>query len=707
MSAVAAILQLMQRKEERRERREKKRDKKMRKHYDTMVKALTGKDDSVPPPRKMDKDEDIVQYLDGFESTMIARGTPKLKWPAAIRPLLSKKFDATLASMPAADKDSWDTLKDALIHTESEENLQAPLNFFSSNKRQGETFLQYCTRLQRYFAKMTATKPKTPASQELALHVVIERFIETLPFQAQAYLHERGPATINQACAQAEEYFSHHRLSVANYLGHGQFYQNSGGFYRQSHRQQQPWKQQQQQPPPATPPPQQQQQHGQPAGGAQPYKPPHRRGKCSNDKKKDLSGVLCYRCGEMGHYSSQCKAQVRVNFIESRRVNANALSVPGKIAGKEVSDILLDTGADTSVVSHDLVPEGTKHEATVIMRSVTGTKMPCPQVTLPVEVNGSLINLSALVAPRRMLQRDTLLGTDCPGLVVQWSVGNGKVPEPKPVRGSDQEHSTDGAQWSPKGETGGSPEVPVAPESLEGVDQKTGSEVEVDILTRAQVNREGEELKQLEALDLQSEATPTPLGGYDIPTQDDGQEAQGWDDLSPLMHLTPVLDGSETTVSRETLVAQQKGDSTLKHLWQKAESQDPAGYKIDRSGMLVKVATNHFGEEVNLIVVPKQQRFRTFQAAHVSNIGTSRDKVHLRQAGRILHMARYVPRRQGLVLPMCPVPEAQPSEAEHCPIAAITSGSRTMGLDSHGYSGSLSQDREGTQVYPHLCRSCH
>lgn len=47
--------------------------------------------------------------------------------------------------------------------------------------------------------------------------------------------------------------------------------------------------------------------------------------------------------------------------------------------------------------------------------------------------------------------------------------------------------------------------------------------VDIGVLTRAQVNREREELEALEKLDLQAEATPTPLGSYNYSLQDEAE----------------------------------------------------------------------------------------------------------------------------------------------------------------------------------------
>lgn len=85
--------------------------------------------------------------------------------------------------------------------------------------------------------------------------------------------------------------------------------------------------------------------------------------------KRDLKDVECFNCHNKGHYSSHCPRNAlfvterrTVYQGESKMVNRHGHSQRGVVKrgvveGKEVEDILLDTGCSRTLVHKDLVPE--------------------------------------------------------------------------------------------------------------------------------------------------------------------------------------------------------------------------------------------------------------------------------------------------------------------------------------------------------------
>lgn len=291
---------------------------------------------------------------------------------------------------------------------DAEANAQTPMNFFSAMKKSRGTFPRFCARLTKFYYRTTAHHPEMREAKEIGVTWIMERFIYSLPYNAQAYVHRRKPETVAQACSLAEEFFGNNRMSVANYKGNGQFHSRDTGGDRGQRRfggqqqyqergQRQRYYQQQQQ---------RQPENKQEEKAVTPYKPPQHRGDSKSPKNtKGEKEISCFRCGELGHYSRQCKAKVDVKLLE--RLGSlpidEKVTERGLVAGRDVKTIMLDTGADTSVISSDLVPEGTPTEGTVIMRGMGGTWMPCPYVSLPIFVKGKEVRLRALVLPRKIV----------------------------------------------------------------------------------------------------------------------------------------------------------------------------------------------------------------------------------------------------------------------------------------------------------------
>ena len=85
--------------------------------------------------------------------------------------------------------------------------------------------------------------------------------------------------------------------------------------------------------------------------------------------------------------------------------------IPGKVAGQDVSQILLDTGADRTMVKSCLVPETAKTGEVVLIESH-------PLAEVELEVAHRRVTLK--VALEEHGKYDVLLGTDFPGL---WELG--------------------------------------------------------------------------------------------------------------------------------------------------------------------------------------------------------------------------------------------------------------------------------------------
>ena len=87
----------------------------------------------------------------------------------------------------------------------------------------------------------------------------------------------------------------------------------------------------------------------------------------------------------------------------------------GKVEGREVDDVVLDTGCACTMVRQDLVPkERLVAGATVRLRCTHGDVVTYPLATVKLEIEGVVLPVSAAVAEK--LPVSVLLGTDVPEL---------------------------------------------------------------------------------------------------------------------------------------------------------------------------------------------------------------------------------------------------------------------------------------------------
>lgn len=94
-------------------------------------------DSSIPPPRRIEVDQTVAEYLVGFEKLMKGRGTPRRKWPAILPSLLDRKYNQALSLLDEEETDNYDIVKETLLAVDVEDLLLAPRRFFEAQKKQG------------------------------------------------------------------------------------------------------------------------------------------------------------------------------------------------------------------------------------------------------------------------------------------------------------------------------------------------------------------------------------------------------------------------------------------------------------------------------------------------------------------------------------------------------------------------------------------
>ena len=98
-----------------------------------------------------------------------------------------------------------------------------------------------------------------------------------------------------------------------------------------------------------------------------------------------------------------------------RTINSKSINCSGKVEGREVDDVVLDTGCACTMVRQDLVPkERLVAGATVRLRCAHGDVVTYPLATVKLDIEGVVLPATAAVAEK--LPISVLLGTDVPEL---------------------------------------------------------------------------------------------------------------------------------------------------------------------------------------------------------------------------------------------------------------------------------------------------
>ena len=129
----------------------------------------------------------------------------------------------------------------------------------------------------------------------------------------------------------------------------------------------------------------------------------------------------CYNCHKMGHVASRCPKNAATFFggrAKQSKVKEGHSLVwkTGYVEGREVKDIVLDTGAARKLVRDDLVPRNKFLEKCVAVQCVHGDEVSYPPLAkVEVVVDGQSYLVEAAVVKK--LPKSVLLGRDVPELV--------------------------------------------------------------------------------------------------------------------------------------------------------------------------------------------------------------------------------------------------------------------------------------------------
>ena len=394
-------------------------------------------------------------------------------------------------------------------------------------------------------------------------------------------------------------------------------------------------------------------------------------GKSSGDKPPPAK-IVCYICGVEGHKSTTCpKRDVSKDGV-AKSVKQLWLRDPrdavlsGKVNGAEVS-LLLDSGAHISVVPETVVGESLRTGECVLVRpfrSKIPLSLPTAKVRFCVEGLEEWEEVVALAPAEEGKECEVLYGLDLKSarglelVILTNRSGQAEVRQVTTRAGSRQEaleeeqNAVCVAYEKPKvqavvkvaavqegklgaGEGSAVADRPaVLPEPVSSVAEVEASEVSTGTGESAADRPVGNpgsvtqpEVEEWPDLDLLDEED---LEGEEQVCLSDEVEFCLSNRVTELedLRVPPVKKGLG---SRPKLVKGVKEDPTLEG-WRDLANRSEQGYRWER-GLLYQAVTDHTGEVLHLMVLPKEFRGRVLQMAHErsGHLGARKVKALLKQ----------------------------------------------------------------------------
>ena len=335
--------------------------------------------------------DDIEVYLITFERSMEAYEIDTKRWSFLLAPHLTGKAQQAYAAMAADSARDYEQLKVAILRRYNINEETYRQRFRARKLRSGEPPQEFITRLHDLASRWTRECKTAAAVVDL---LVREQFLSGLPEEVRVHVKERSPNTSKEAAELAEGYLqAHPQTSPCKFTSKND--------------------------------------------KAPPGKCPrcgelgHWARECPKSKQQDSTGTkppavvkrepICFSCQQRGHIASKCPSNPNWFCEDSTNICKLATSPHeniirlGRVEGKLVPNMIVDTGASRTLVRSDLLSPSTKLQGQVTIRCAHGDNVTYPLADVKISTGPREFTVRAAVSDN--LPVPALLGRDIPELV--------------------------------------------------------------------------------------------------------------------------------------------------------------------------------------------------------------------------------------------------------------------------------------------------
>ncbi len=362
----------------------------------------------VPTFRKLELDEDVESYFWAFEAHMDSYSVRKQWWTKHLAPILNPDASAVYTAMEFEEQRNYGKLKETLLDHYSVDKSTYRLKLDQFKRLSGETWLICAKRCKGLVKRWAADCDSVDAVLEL---VSLDIVTKLMPRPVANHVKDSKPMTVGEAAKLADNFMRHRDW---NYCQPEESERNKPRSWRKDNKPSQPVPQETTVPTntltqssskyfPGTATRSTSNSHDvKRTNGKKFIDPKH------FDKEK---GAQCFNCNEWGHVSKECPKKVGM-VVKTICIHKHKdwHTVPGQI-GTNDCQIAVDSGAEITVVSADLVPEAAKTRERQWIRGVHPYEESVPLARVLIKLANQKMWVTA--AAVEDLPFDVLLGRDC------------------------------------------------------------------------------------------------------------------------------------------------------------------------------------------------------------------------------------------------------------------------------------------------------